>query len=168
MVKKILKRIAQLLLAALLAIQFFRPAKNIAAGPAAYAKDISTAHAIPADVQLVFQKACYDCHSNNTTYPWYSYVQPVTWWLQHHVDEGKAELNFSEFAGYSLRRQYRKLEEINKEVKEGEMPLSSYTLIHSGAKLTATEKLAIANWATALRDSMQQVYPLDSLIKKKQ
>jgi hypothetical protein len=165
--KKIIKKIFLLLLLAFIVIQFFRPAKNIASGPEAFAKDIATAHTVPADVQLIFQKACYDCHSNNTSYPWYSNIQPVTWWLNDHIKEGKKELNFSEFAGYSIRRKYKKLEEINKEVKEGEMPLDSYTLIHTNAKLTEADKLAIANWATALRDSMKSVYPEDSLIRKK-
>ncbi len=168
MIKKILKRILLLLLLAFVVIQFFRPAKDTASGPEAFAKDIATVHTVPADVQLIFQKACYDCHSNNTTYPWYSNIQPVAWWLDDHVKEGKKELNFSEFAGYSIRRKYKKLEEINKEVKEGEMPLESYTLIHTNAKLTDADKLAIANWTTSLRDSMKRVYPEDSLVRKKQ
>jgi hypothetical protein len=168
MIKKIFKRTFQVLLLALVVIQFFRPAKNIASGPAAFAKDIATAHTVPADVQLIFQKACYDCHSNNTEYPWYSNIQPVAWWLGDHIKEGKKELNFSEFAGYSIRRKYKKLEEINKEVKEGEMPLESYTLIHTNAKLTDADRLTIATWTTALRDSMKRVYPEDSLVRKKQ
>jgi Haem-binding domain len=168
MIKKILKKTLLVLLLAFVVIQFFRPAKNTASGPEAFAKDITTAHAIPQDVQSIFQKACYDCHSNNTAYPWYSNIQPVAWWLGDHIVEGKKELNFSEFAGYSIRRKYKKLEEINKEVKEGEMPLESYTFIHSNAKLTDADKLAIANWATALRDSMKRVYPEDSLVRKKQ
>jgi Haem-binding domain len=168
MFKKILKKTLLVLLLAFVVIQFFRPAKNTASGPEAFAKDIATAHTIPADVQLIFQKACYDCHSNNTDYPWYSYIQPVAWWLADHVKEGKKELNFSEFAGYSIRRKYKKFEEINKEVKEGEMPLESYTFIHTNAKLSDAERLAIANWATSLRDSMKRVYPEDSLVRKKQ
>jgi mono/diheme cytochrome c family protein len=168
MFKKILKRTLLVLLLAFVVIQFFRPVKNTAGGPEAFAKDIATAHDVPADVQLIFQKACYDCHSNNTAYPWYSYIQPVAWWLNDHVKEGKKELNFSEFAGYSIRRKYKKLEEINKEVKEGEMPLESYTLIHTDAKLSDAERLAIANWVTSLRDSMKRVYPEDSLVRKKQ
>lgn len=165
--KKILKAIFLLLLAAFIVIQFFRPEKNIAKGPEAFAKDITTVHAVPVDVQLILQKACNDCHSNNTEYPWYNNIQPVAWWLKDHIDEGKRELNFSEFANYSLRRQYNKLDKINKEVKEGEMPLSSYTWIHRSAKLNDSEKLAIANWTTAIRDSMKSVYPEDSLARKK-
>jgi hypothetical protein len=167
MFKKVMKKILVVLLIAFVAIQFFRPAKNTATGPEAYANDITKVHAVPADVQAVLQKACNDCHSNHTNYPWYSQVQPVAWWLADHIKEGKGELNFSEFAGYSLRRQYRKLEEVAEEVKEGKMPLDSYTWIHKAAKLTETEKQALYNWVNALRDSMRTVYPIDSLERKK-
>jgi hypothetical protein len=167
MFKKVMKKVLLFLLAAFVIIQFFRPAKNTASGPEAYAKDITKAHAVPADVQLILQKACNDCHSNNTNYPWYSQVQPVAWWLNDHIHEGKKELNFSEFAGYSLRRQYKKLDEVEEQVKEGEMPLESYTLIHKEAKLTDAEKQSLFNWVNALRDSMRTVYPIDSLERKK-
>lgn len=163
-----MKRVLLFLLAAFVIIQFFRPAKNTASGPEAYANDITKVHAVPADVQLILQKACYDCHSNDTHYPWYSHIQPVTWWLADHIKEGKKELNFSEFAGYSLRRQYHKLEEVEEQVKEGEMPLNSYTLIHSKAKLTDAEKQSLYSWVNTLRDSMRTVYPIDSLERKKQ
>jgi hypothetical protein len=166
--KRFFKRLLLFLGVALIVIQFFRPDRNIAAGPAAFKNDMTTIHNVPSNVQAVFQKACNDCHSNNTRYPWYSQVQPLAWWLADHIKEGKKELNFSEFATYSLRRRYRKLEEIATEVEAGEMPLSSYTFIHKDAKLTAAEKTAIINWTTGLRDSMQAVYPLDSLVRKKQ
>lgn len=168
MFKTILKRFFQLLLVAFVAIQFFRPTKNLANGPQALAKDITTIHAVPSDVQAILQKACNDCHSNNTNYPWYSYIQPVAWWLNDHIVDGKKHLNFSEFAGYNLRRQYHKLEEIEEQVKENEMPLSSYTLIHKDAKLTEAEKQALYSWVNTLRDSMKAVYPIDSLVRKKQ
>jgi hypothetical protein len=87
----------------------------------------------------------------------------VAWWLKNHIDEGKRELDFSEFAAYRIGRQYKKLEEINKEVKEGEMPLESYTLIHGDAKLSQEQKLSLANWVTSLRDSIKAQYPEDSL-----
>lgn len=164
---KFLKKLLLVLLLVFIVIQFIRPAKNIASGPEAYVKDISTVHAVPADVQVILKKACNDCHSNNTVYPWYNNIQPVAWWLANHVNEGKRSLNFSEFAGYSLRRQYKKLDEVNELVKKGEMPLSSYTWIHKDAKLTEAERLAIANWTTAIRDSMASVYPKDSLARKK-
>lgn len=165
MLKKILKRTFQVLLLAFIVIQFFRPAKNKAEGTGK--NDITTKYAVPADVQTILKTSCNDCHSNNTVYPWYANIQPVAWWLDDHVKEGKKELNFSEFASYSIRRQYRKLEEINEMVKEGEMPLESYLWIHKDATLTNEQKLALANWVNALRDTMKANYPADSLVRKK-
>jgi hypothetical protein len=159
--KKFFKRFFLLLLLAFVVIQFFRPAKNIAVG--ASANDIAAKYAVPQDVQAVFKTSCYDCHSNNTSYPWYNNVQPVAWWLANHIKEGKDELNFSEFATYRIGRQYRKLEEINKQIDEGEMPLESYTLIHGNAKLSEEQKTSVANWVNALRDSIKAQYPEDSL-----
>jgi hypothetical protein len=87
--------------------------------------------------------------------------------LGDHITEGKRELNFSEFGSYSIRRKYKKLEEINEQVKENEMPLSSYTIIHRDAKLDDHKKLLLAGWVTALRDSFKANYPADSLARKK-
>jgi hypothetical protein len=165
MLKKILKRTFQILLLAFIVIQFFRPAKNMAEGISK--NDISTIYPVSADVQSILKTSCNDCHSNNTVYPWYAEVQPVTWWLNNHVVDGKKHLNFSEFAGYSLRKQYHKLEEVDEMVKKGEMPLDSYLWIHKNANLSDEQKLTIANWVTAVMDTMKAKYPIDSLIKKK-
>ena len=163
--KRIAKRILIGLLVLLLLIQFIpRPKKNNGTNNTS---DISMAHTVPTDVQTVLKTCCYDCHSNNTYYPWYYNLQPVAWWLDNHIKEGKKELNFSEFAGYNLARQYRKLDDISKQVKEDEMPLPSYTLIHRYAKPSAEQKLAIANWTAMLRDSMKRNYPVDSLVRRK-
>jgi hypothetical protein len=159
--KKFLKRFFLLLLVVFIFIQFFRPAKNISTDISA--NDITTKYAVPQDVQTILKTSCYDCHSNNTAYPWYNNIQPVAWWLADHIKEGKNELNFSEFASYRIGRQYKKLEEINKEVKEDEMPLESYTFIHGDAKLSEQQKLRIANWVNTLRDSIKTQYPEDSL-----
>lgn len=161
--KKIGKAFALLLLSALIIIQFFRPEKNISTTSAVLENDISKVYQIPDSVQVILQTSCYDCHSNNTSYPWYNNIQPVAWWLANHVIEGKNELNFSEFASYRIGRQYKKLEEINEQVKENEMPLASYTLIHTNAKLNTQQKLSLANWVTVLRDSIKKQYPADSL-----
>jgi hypothetical protein len=162
--KKIFKRFLLLLLLAFIVIQFFRPAKNKAEGISK--NDISTLYAVPADVQTILKTSCYDCHSNNTVYPWYAEVQPVAWWLNQHIVDGKKDLNFSEFTTYRLRRQYRKLEEINELVKENEMPLDSYLWVHKDAKLDEQQKLTIANWVTAVRDTLKARYPRDSLVRK--
>ena len=165
MFKKILKRTFQILLLAFIVIQFFRPAKNKSAGISA--NDISTIYPVPENVQAILKSSCYDCHSNNSVYPWYAQVQPFAWWLNNHIQDGKKDLNFSEFAGYRIRRQYKKLEEINELVKKDEMPLDSYLWIHKYAKLNKQQKLIIANWVTALRDTIKANNPADSLVRKK-
>ena len=165
MFKTIVKRFFQLLLLALIVIQFFRPAKNRAEGVSR--NDISTLYAVPQDVQDILKRSCNDCHSNNTVYPWYAEVQPVAWWLDSHIRDGKNDLNFSEFATYRIRRQYKKLEEINELVKENKMPLNSYLWIHTDAKLSEQQKLTLANWVETVRDTIQAKYPPDSLIRKK-
>jgi len=164
--KRFLKIFFLTILIALLLFQFYpKPKKNISA--AINPNDISLVHHVPPDVLQLLKTSCYDCHSNNTVYPWYASVQPVAMWLGNHIDEGKEELNFSEFGSYSIRRKYKKLEEINEQVKEGEMPLSSYTIIHRDAKMNESQKLLLANWVTALRDSFKTNYPADSLARKK-
>lgn len=87
---KIFKRILLVLLVVLILIQFFRPQRNISASPSP--ADISTIYPVPANVGSILKKACYDCHSNNTNYPWYANVQPIAWWLNDHVEEGKRGL----------------------------------------------------------------------------
>ncbi len=164
--KKFLKRFFLLLLLVFIVIQFFRPAKNKSEGISV--TDITTKYTIPQDVQAALKTACYDCHSNNTAYPWYNNIQPVAWWLADHIKEGKQELNFSEFASYKIGRQYRKLDGINKEIKDGEMPLDSYTLIHKDAILSDQQKLSISNWVTSVRDSIKAHYPEDSLKRPQQ
>jgi len=163
--KKILRYTALFLLGVLVIMQFIRPEKNKQEGEAV--NHISKAYLIPEDVSTVLKKACYDCHSNNTRYPWYANIQPVAWWLADHIKDAKKELNFSEFAAYNQRRQYRKMEEVIDEVKEGGMPLNSYTWIHKDARLTEDEKNKVMAWAESIRDTLKARYPIDSLIRKK-
>ena len=165
--KKFLKGILLILLTTFVIIQFFRPQKNISDSSSLLANDIGKQYLVPDDVHQILQTSCYDCHSNNTMYPWYSKVQPIAWWLDNHIAEGKKEINFPEFANYRIGRQYKKLDEIVKQVKEDEMPLSSYTLIHKNAILTVPQKLKIINWAAALRDTIKANNPPDSLIIKR-
>ncbi len=141
-----LKRIFLALALALVVIQFFRPAKNL--GPSEpTSKDVLVMHPAPAAVASVLRESCYDCHSNRTRYPWYAEVQPVAWWLGHHVEEGKDELNFSQFGDYSVRRAGRKLRETVELIEKDEMPLPSYLWMHAGARLSPEQKLAIKAWA---------------------
>src|SRR5689334_24365857 len=131
-----LRRILLLLLIALIVIQFFHPKKNIS--KAAQANYIGNKYTVPDDVKHILAKACNDCHSNNTRYPWYSNVQPVDWWLTNHINEGKNHLNFDEYNNKRPRYQYGKLDETIDLVKKGEMPLNSYLWIHKDAILTDT------------------------------
>ena len=154
------------LLVILIIIQFFRPEKNISAAPRS-AADIAAMYPQPEEVRTILAKACNDCHSNNTRYPWYNNIQPVAWWLNDHIQEGKHELNFNEIGTYPRRRQYNKMKEIQEQVKEGEMPLGSYTLIHTNARLNDHEKTVLINWAASMQKAMEAKYPMDSLIRKK-
>ncbi len=165
--KKVFKNLFLLLLVIIVIIQFFHPQKNISSPDNLLINDISKVYSVPDSVNQILQTSCYDCHSNNTVYPWYSKIQPVAWWLNNHIVEGKKEINFSEFASYRLGRQFKKLDEIVKQVKEDEMPLSSYTLIHRNAALAPEQKIIITNWAKAISDSIKANYPADSLIIKR-
>lgn len=159
------KKILIILLAIFIIVQFIRPDKNVSAGTTS--NDIASVYPMDPELKDIFQKACYDCHSNQTNYPWYNQIQPFGWWLQNHIKEGKKELNFQEFGTYTLARQYKKLEETIKQVKDGEMPMPSYLWMHPEARLTAQEKEKINTWCQALRDTMQLKYPADSLVRKK-
>lgn len=160
-----LKKIGWTLLIALIAIQFIRPAKNQTSEPQPNA--IQTKYPVPETVASILKKACVDCHSNNTSYPWYSNIQPVYWWLNHHVQEGKRELNFDEYCNKRLRYQYHKMEEVIEQVKAGEMPLNSYTFTHADARLSTEEKQILSNWAQQVMDTLKSHYPMDSLIRPK-
>lgn len=159
------KKIMLVLLAALIIIQFIHPKRNKAEGP--QPNYIGNTFAIPDEVKSIMAKACNDCHSNNTRYPWYANFQPVHWWMNKHVVEGKKQINYDEYTNRSLRYQYHKMEETIEMVKEGEMPLDSYTWTHKDARLTNEEKSRITRWAQSVMDSMKAKYPIDSLIRKK-
>ncbi len=160
-----LKKILWVLLAGLIVIQFIHPKKNKAEGQQPNA--IGLVYSIPDDVHSIMTKACNDCHSNNTRYPWYAKIQPVHWWLNKHITEGKKKINYDEFTHRPLRYQYHKLEETIEMVKEAEMPLKSYTWTHKDAKLTDSERSKLTGWAQSVMDTMKARYPLDSLIQKK-
>ncbi len=101
---------------------------------------------LQSEVQTIVEKACYDCHSNKTNWPWYSYVAPVSFIVTRHVSEGRDEINFSIWQEYSNKRKARKLKEIVEEVEEGEMPLSSYIITHPEANLKEEEINKLINW----------------------
>ena len=142
---KWLKRIAFVLSALFVGIQFVRPPRtNPVSDPALALK-------APPQVQAILDRSCRDCHSNDTRWPWYSNVAPVSWWLADHIRDGRKELSTSEWASYSARKKSRKLEEICEQVEEGEMPLPSYTWVHREAKLSEEDKRVLCAWAKSER-----------------
>ena len=147
-----LKKITLFLLVAFIIIQFIRPAKNIAAaGP----QHIEALYPMPANVKSIMRVACYDCHSDSTRYPWYNNIQPVTWWLNDHISEGKEELNFSQFGTYDAQKKIKKLQKVVKLVNKGAMPLDSYLWIHKDAALSPEQKKAIEDWADQIIAQIQ-------------
>jgi len=148
-----IRKILLALLILLVAIQLFRPEKNLSGSNNPNAIDVH--YTIPKEIGSVLRNSCYDCHSNNTSYPWYSNVQPFAWWLQNHVNEGKEELNFDEFNGYDAKKKIHKLDEVVEMIKEDEMPLSSYTLIHRQAELSPQDKDMLIAWASKLQKNIR-------------
>jgi hypothetical protein len=139
-------RNAFLILLAIFALsQLIRPTKNINTAP--QPNTIAKLVALNDTVNGILRKACNDCHTNNTEYPWYANITPVNWFLSNHVKDGKKHLNFDEFSTYPTKKMLKKLEEVAEEVEHNAMPMDSYTWMHKDAKLTATEKQILINWA---------------------
>ena len=141
-----------MLLVAFVGIQFIPTTRN--QSDSVPSTDFMLVNNVPKNIQNKLQISCYDCHSNNTQYPWYNKVQPVAWFLEDHIKEGKAELNFNEWDSLSTRRKTSKLRSIIKQIENGEMPLDSYTFIHRDARFSEAEAEEIINWVTQLKDSL--------------
>lgn len=109
----------------------------------------------PQDISILLQESCYNCHSNNTKYPWYNKIQPAAWFLENHITEGKDELNFNEWDEYSNRRKNSKLKSIINQIKDDEMPIFSYTLIHRDAQLSKSNKTMVINYMKKIKDTLQ-------------
>ncbi|MFS4428028.1 heme-binding domain-containing protein [Chryseobacterium sp. S90] len=128
-----------------LLIQIIQPARNIDYGQVP-STDISKVYKLPENVQSVLRNSCYDCHSNSTHYPFYSYIQPLSYYLEKHIKKGKEELNFNEWGSYSHRKQTNKLESIVNQIQQKKMPLTSYTYLHPEAKLSEKQIGEIVHW----------------------
>ncbi|MYY27280.1 heme-binding domain-containing protein [Elizabethkingia anophelis] len=134
-------------------IQFFDTEKNISTESSENA--IEKHYIVPTNIQSILKTSCYDCHSNNTTYPWYNNIQPIKWWLTDHINSGKRHLNFDEFNTYPKEKKIKKLREIEETVRNGEMPLTSYTTIHHDAKLSDVEKSEIEKWISSIMNNIE-------------
>lgn len=141
------------LLIVFIAIQFIHPAHNT--NGQVLPTDITKTVNVPDNVLSIFNKACYDCHSNNTRYPWYVNIQPIGWIMAYHINNGKENLNFSEFGSYSKRKQANKLRAIATSIKESSMPIPSYTIMHADAKLSEAAKKLITDWIAKTKDSIE-------------
>lgn len=146
------KKAILLLLIAVVGIQFMPTTRN--QSNEVYETDFTKTFIVPNNVQNLLKNSCYDCHSNNTNYPWYNLIQPVSWFLENHIKEGKKELNFNEFGAYSIRMQKSKLKSVINQIKENKMPLPTYALIHKDAKLSEADKELLIRWMNKLKDSL--------------
>ena len=158
-----LKKFLLGLVLVLVVIQFFRPERN-ESNDQTYA--ITTKYTVPQEVDAILKVSCNDCHSNKTEYPWYANVQPVAWWLDEHVVDGKRHLNFSEFTNRPIAIQNHKLEEVIEMVEEKEMPMEEYTYLglHSEANLTDAQRQVLIDWAKSQMAYLKDNYPADSLV----
>ena len=150
-----MKCILLFLIIVLVGIQFIRPVRN--ESEQILSTDITKTFSVPDSVLSVLKISCYDCHSNNTNYPWYSNIQPVAWLLDSDVKNGKDKLNFSDFGSYSKRRQQSKLRSIISQIKDNKMPLSNYTMINRDAILTSDKKALIIDWSNKTKDSLSSL-----------
>ena len=107
---------------------------------------------VPANVEVrgILRTSCYDCHSNETNWPWYSHVVPSKWFVRKHVVEGRRQLNFSTWGQYSPERAANKMEEVVERIEEGAMPMSSYLRLHGEAVLSKAQQQALLDWARGL------------------
>ncbi len=142
------KKIVRILLVLFIAIQAFRIDKTNP--PVVQSQDFITMHKPSETIANTLKNSCYDCHSNTSKYPWYTNVAPVSWLIKHHINEGREELNFSEWGTFTAKRKSKKLEDIVEEVEAGEMPMTPYVLMHSEAKMSTEQREALGNYFKGL------------------
>jgi len=146
---KILKKIGVVLLVVLAVAQFFRPEKNDGnlESISAFTNDTHPSET----VMTTLKTACFDCHSNQSRYPWYNNITPVNYWMADHVEHGKGHLNFSDWENYSVKKKDHKLDEVIEMVEAKEMPLPSYTWTHKDAILSPQQINELLTWAKLAR-----------------
>lgn len=150
--RKVLKWLLAAIVVGLVGIQFVRPART---NPAFDHTQSMQAHlqATP-EISAIFDRACQDCHSNSTRWPWYSNFAPASWFLVDHVSEARQHLNLSEWGKLNKRQADKKLEEICEEVTDRVMPMDSYTWIHRSAKLSDADIKVLCDWTAAERQRL--------------
>jgi hypothetical protein len=149
-----MKKILIGILVVLVAIQFFQIDKT---NPVADEKlDFLVMNNTSPEIATQIKASCYDCHSNQSVYPAYTYVQPVGWFVKNHIEEGKEHLNFSEFGNFSAKKQAHKLEESYEMIEKGEMPLSSYTIIHKEAVLDEEQQNVLISYFKEIEKKIKE------------
>lgn len=147
---KLLKITGLVLLVVLVGLQFFPAETNHST--VVPSTDFVKTYETPEQVAQILRASCYNCHSNNTDYPWYSKVQPVGWLLEDHINKGKEVLNLSEFGSYSGRRQQSKLTSMINQIEDDKMPLPAYTFIHREARLSKEKKKTLLDYLRTLQE----------------
>lgn len=146
------KKFFLVMLALIACIQLIQPVRNISGQVSP--TDISKVYKMPAGVYMTLKNACFDCHSNNTYYPWYAKIQPIGWLVTRDVEKGKDKLNFSEFGLLSKRKQASRLQGIHNSIKDGIMPISYYRLMHKDARLTDEQKRILFEWIEKTQEDL--------------
>jgi len=142
--KKILKLVCILVFVAFAVIQIWRPERTNP--PVKSVETLTASTQVPRNVNEILKRSCKDCHSNETVFPWYSNIAPISWSVVDHVREGRDELNFSIWNTYSVSRKKRKLEEICEQVEERQMPHNQYLWLHWDAALSNDEIKILCDW----------------------
>ena len=142
------RKILGAVLLAVLLIQLIRPDRT--AEPVDPLNDLIAVTKPSADVETILRTACYDCHSGQPRYPWYTNVAPISWWLQHHINEGREHYDLSSWGKASVKKRDHKLEEAVEMVEGGEMPLPSYTWTHADARLSEAQRTTLVAYFSSL------------------
>ena len=133
-------------------MQLIRPARTNP--PVDESQTIFVRTQMTPQVAAILNRSCNDCHSNKTIWPWYANVAPISWWLTNHVNEGRRNLDYSEWAKSAADRQDRKLRQMCDEVTDGNMPLSSYLPMHPKARLSEEDKKTLCDWTATERERL--------------
>ena len=152
MTATLLKRIVLGLVVIVAGLQLFRPERTNP--PVNPAQAVQAAAVVPPEIDAILRRSCYDCHSSETRWPWYSAVAPMAFGVVEHVTEGRAELNFSEWGAYAPKKRTGLLEKMCEEVREGKMPLKQYLWLHRAATLSEADWKSVCDWSADEADRL--------------
>lgn len=143
-----MKKVLWILLAVIILMQIIRPDKNIddKVSPEA----LNQIMEVPADIETILERSCYDCHSNNTHYDWYHEIAPISWLVNSHVKEGKEHLNFDAWSSYNERQKNHIISDLDESVREREMPLALYVVVHPEARISEEDNQKLLDWINTL------------------